>query len=265
MVKLNELTWKELLGYHMLNAAELEEFILQGFHIISCDASYREKVGTCSIQIRNEGKENTIKDKSFVAIGPNEAEIKSILHGIREAQKCKSIKKALFTNDNRQAVNFVTGGYTPKQDNIKKSVEKVKLELSKLSFPYEFALVRSKVNRKVDNSAKKHLTKMEAKIKLKIEKRINEVHETINRSNELNCIKTSECEFVVSSSNLDSNYTVNLESPYCTCPNWEKRWGNKGRGTIFSRALPCKHMCKASEFSGQDIFQIFRNQIFNRK
>jgi len=265
MVKLNELTWKDILGYHKPSVEELKEFVNQGFHIISCDASYKDGVGTCSIQIKNGGKDNTIKNKSFTAIGPNEAEMKSLLHGIREAKNCKSIKKALFTNDNLQAVSFVVGSYKPRQENIKKAVAKVKRELENLSFPFEFALVRSKVNKKVDKSAKKYLTKREAEIKSNIEKRIKKVNEIIERSKTLNCIKTSEGEFIVLSSNSNSEYVVNLENLYCTCPYWKNNWSNKEAHTIFSRALPCKHMCKVAELNEQNIFEIFKSQIFRRR
>lgn len=266
MSDINELTLKDILGYHKADTIEkLDEFIKDGFHIISCDASYKDKAGTCSVQIRNGGKENKIKNKSFVAVGPNEAEILSILHGIREAKNIKSIKRAIFANDNLQAVSFVVGGYNPQQENIKKAVAKVKAELENLGFPYEFALVRSKVNRKVDKSAKKHLTKREAEIKSNIEKRIKKVNEIKGRSKILKCIKTSEEEFIVLSSNSNSEYVVNLENLYCTCPNWKNKWGNKEAHTIFSRALPCKHMCKAAELNGQDIFAIFKSQIFRRR
>lgn len=265
MVRLDVLTWKDLLGYHRPDAEELEKFVQKGFHIISCDASYRNGAGTCSIQIKNGGKENTMKNNSFTAIGPNEAEMKSILHGIREAQKCKSIKKALFTNDNLQAVSLVTGSYTPRQENIKRAMDKITVELAKLNMPYEFALVRSKVNRKVDKGAKKHLTKREAEIKANIEKRIKKVHEIIERCKELKCIKTTDKGFLVYSSNSDSEYTVDIENLCCTCPYWKNNWSDKSAGAIWSRALPCKHMCKAAEFGGLDIFEIFKGQIFRRK
>ena len=266
MIKLNELTWKEILGYHKANTIEeLNEFIKRGFHIVECDASYKDKAGTCSIRIRNGGKENKTKNKKFVAVGPNEAEIISILHGIREAKNIKSIQKAIFANDNLQAVSLVVGGYNPQQENIKKAVGKVKIELAKLDFPYEFALVRSKVNRKVDKSAKKHLIKREAEIKSNIEKRIKKVQRAKERCKGLKCIKTSKDKFLVYSSNSDSEYIVDIENLYCTCPSWKNNWGNKEAHTIFSRALPCKHMCRAAELDGQDIFEIFKSQIFRRR
>jgi len=264
MVKLNELTWKDFFGYHKPDEEELNNFIKEGYHIVSCDASYKNGIGTCSIQIRNGGKENTIKNKSFNAIGPNESEIRSILQGIREAKKCKSIKKALFTNDNLPAISFVTGGYTPKQKNIVSIIEKVKEEIKKLLFPYEFALVRGKVNRRVDKSAKKYLTRREGDIEIKIKKRIDRVNRAIERSKNLGCIKVSESEFVVSSS-PNRSYVVNLKELGCTCPFWTNKWGGKEKSTIFSRALPCKHLCKAGETSNQNILDIFHSQIFRRK
>jgi hypothetical protein len=266
MVKLNELTWKDIFGYHKFDTHdELNNFVNGEYHIVSCDASYKNCAGTCSIQVTKSKKNKKIKNKKFVAFGPNEAEMLAILHGIREVKNLKSVQKVLFTNDNRQAVSFVAGTYTARQDNIKKVLEKIKKELVSAPFSYEFALVRSKVNKQVDKSAKKYLTKKEEEIKLNIEKRVKKVQEAVERSKNLNCIKTTENEFLVSSSNSDSNYIVNFENLYCTCPNWKNKWGNKETSTIFSRALPCKHMCKVAEYSRKDIFEIFKSQIFRRK
>lgn len=264
MVKLDEITWKDILGYYEAKEiAELDRFVKDGFHIVSCDASYRNKIGTCSIQINNGGKENTIKNKSFSAIGPNESEIKAILHGIREAKNNKSIKKALFTNDNYQAINFVIGNLTPSQENIKKCVQKVKKELEGLKIPFEFALVRSKVNKKVDKSAKKHLKKKEEEIEKIIKGRIKKIQEAISRSLDLEC-KLNINAYLVKSSNSNKWYNVNLNDLHCDCPQWENKWGGKKAQTIFSRALPCKHMCKAANFGKLDIFEIFKGQIFRR-
>ena len=211
MVQLKSLTWKDIFGYHKFDTLdELNNFVKGEFHVVSCDASYKNCAGACSIQITKGNKENTIKNKKFVAFGPNQAEMLAILHGIREIKACKSVKKVLFTNDNRQSVSFVTGSYTARQDNIKNVLEKIKKELIDAPFSYEFALVRSKVNRKVDNSAKKYLTKREEEIKSNIEKRIKKVQESIKNSKVLNCIKTTEKEFLVPSSNSNSNYIVNL-------------------------------------------------------
>lgn len=264
MVKLKELTWKDLFGYHKLDSEELEKFVENGFHIVSCDASYKGGVGTCSIQVRNGGKENVMKNFSFTASGPNEAEIKSIFYAIREVKNLKSVKKSLFVNDNYYAVSLVSGNFKPKQNNIIKSIEKVNLELSKLNIPYEFALVRGKVNRKVDKGARKYFNKKEKEIALNIQKRIDKVRKRISAGKYLKCIKTSETEFLVSSS-TNSSYVVNLEDLYCTCPAWEKKWKNKGSLIIALRALPCKHMCRVADFSGLDVFEIFRKQIFRRR
>jgi hypothetical protein len=263
---LKEISWKDILGYYEINKIEeLDIFLDQGFHILSCDASYRKQIGTCSIQIRKKGKENTVKDVSFTAIGPVESEIKSILHGIREVQKCKSIKKILLTNDNYCAINLVVGNFNPIKSNIINSVNKVKKELKKLTVPYEVAWVRSKVNRKVDKSAKSYLKKTEEEKEKTIKERIIGIHKSQDRGKDLECNAGGEHVFFVKSSNSDVLYVVDFDKISCTCPSWEKKWGDKEKHTIYSRALPCKHMCKAAEFGELDIFEIFRGQIFRRK
>lgn len=163
-----------------------------------------------------------------------------------------------------QAINFVVGNYKPKQRNIFDAVEKVKNELKEAPFHFEFILVRSKVNRIVDNSAKKYYKKRDAEISARINKRIASVLKLKERGQCLECKNQSNQIFHVKSSSSDIWYTVNLKNLSCTCPYWTSNWSGKNIPTILTRALPCKHMCRATEFGGLNIFDIFRSQIFRR-
>ncbi|MBU0958511.1 MAG: hypothetical protein KKB31_01070 [Nanoarchaeota archaeon] len=264
-MKLNEMTWKDIFGYHKVDTAEeLNPFFEQGYHIVSCDASYRESVGTCSVQIKGKDKEYKVKDKPFSAIGPVESEILSILHGVREVQKNKSAKKVLFTNDNVSAINLVLGNHDRKQNHIIRAVDKVRNELSKLTIPYEFAQVKSKVNKKVDKSAKRKLKSRETVIEKRIRERKDKISKVQERAQNLEC-KQDGTNYLVKSSNSETWYAVNLDILSCSCPYWKNNWSKKPEGAKWTRATPCKHMCRAADFGSQNILEIFRSQVFRRK
>ncbi|MBU0760522.1 MAG: hypothetical protein KJ858_02420, partial [Nanoarchaeota archaeon] len=236
-----ELNWKELFGYHeFTDRKESDAFLKKGFHVVDCDASYKEFVGSCSIQIRSMKKENKIKSRPFTAIGPNESEMMAILHGIREAKKIKGIKKALFTNDNNFAIDVIVGNSRPSRENIKKAASKIKKELSDVCFEYEFARVKGKVNSRVDRHAKKELKKKEIDIDKLIESRIKRVLTAQSKAKNLECKQKTELIYAVKSEDSDKWYDVNLDSLSCSCPYWKNNWSKKPEGAKWTRATPCK-------------------------
>src|SRR3989344_2748242 len=205
------------------HSEDLNKFIEEGFHIIHCDASYEDGIGACSVQIRNSGeKERKIKSRSFSTLGPVEAEMRSVLHGIREAKKTKSIRKALFTNDNYNVINLIVGNHTPRKSHIIKTTNKVKEALGELNFPYNFAWVRSKINKKVDREAKRVLKRKEKAVELRVEKRKEQIIFQIEKSKNLK-YEFKEGKHFVKSEKYENWYESNLENLFCSCAFWKNK------------------------------------------
>lgn len=268
VVALKEIEWEKILGYYDIgdDYEQIEKFLDDGWTIVHCDASYKNRWGSCSVQIKKKNREYAIKKYKFRSRGPNHSESKSIVYGLRELQKIKGVKKAIILNDNYYAVNLAVGNFSPRKPHIKRVVGELENEKEKLDCDLHFGKVKSKINKKVDKSAKRVLKKKEAEIKDKIEERINSIKMNIEKSKKLTEYKKIDNNSVeIKSENSEKWYTVHFYPvPSCSCPWWSNNWDKKELKIIKSRALPCKHMCKAAEVLGINIFDIFRKQIFRR-
>lgn len=271
MIELDEHVHYRIFNYHKIGVdrEKIQEFLDAGFYIVQCDAShnYDTNRGSASVGITApNGKEYTPKDFTFKSPGPNYAEMKSIVYGLREIQKIKKeIGNILLLNDNYYAVNFAAGNFNAEKPHIKEVTSEIMAELEKIGFGVQIGLVRSKVNRKVDKSAKKTLKAKEKEIEKRIEKRVQGVLKNIEKGKAFENYTVNGN--LVTLKDLRSDYWFNVSfEPYPSCTGywWRLNWEPKGEKIIRARALPCAHMCRAAELLGLNIFDIFRKQIFRR-
>ena len=259
--------WEEVLGFQDIgdDVTKLNDFLERDYFIVRCDASYKKGVGSCSIQIEKKDRQYAIKNHTFTSKGPVYSEIKAIVYGLKELGKIKNVKKTLIINDSYYAINFAVGNFKPQKPHIKEIVDKLKEEKNKLNCELEFGWVKSKINRRVDRIAKKTLREKEEEIKNRIDKRINHIKNNIEKAKNLQVYKKIDKTVLVKSEKTEKWYEVKFDPyPSCSCQWWKKNWGNKDIKIIKSRALPCKHMCKAAEILKIDIFEVFKRQIFRR-
>jgi hypothetical protein len=168
-----KLDWYGLFNYYEARTKkELESFINQDYAILSCDASYKKGLGSCSNVIIKNKKEYVKQNNSFTAKGPVESELKAILFGLRGLKKLAISGEILVTNDNYYAINFVVGNFTPQLPHIIKVTQSIAKELSQLNQVIKFCLVRSKINKSVDKAAKQELKIKESNCERKINERI---------------------------------------------------------------------------------------------
>lgn len=259
---------REALGYQYIgkNTERLQEFLDEGFTIVKCDASYKDSVGSSSVSIEKKDKSYKPKHRTFKAQGPVHAELTAILHGIRAVQNIKHTDKVLVVNDNVSAVSLASGGFTPQKSYIKEVVEKIGEVQEEAPAYIAYGWVRSKVTKKVDKAAKRTLRTKEEEINERIEKRIKDVEKKRKKSRALSEYRVLDQSSVRIKSEKSSYwYLVSFDSvPSCSCYWWKHNWGNKDEKIVKARSLPCKHMCKAAEVLGFDIFEIFKRQIFRR-
>ncbi len=254
--------WYPIFNYYEAKTKkELKPFINQGYTILSCDASYKKRLGACSTLIINNQKKYVIQNKSFIAKGPVESELKSILFGLRRLEKLAISGKILVTNDNYYAINFAAGNFTPKIPYIAKVTKSITKVISQLNQDIKFCLVRSKVNKSVDKAAKQELKIKESNCERKINERIKRVNAAKDRAINLR-YKVLKTHVEVQSDTSGETYVVTLDPISCSCNYWSRQWANKESKIIKARALPCKHICKAAEAMNRDIFQLFRRPIF---
>jgi len=251
--------WIRLLKYYLIggNSELIKDFKNKGYAIVRCDASYKGKLGTCSISIETKNKRYKTTKKNFRAKGSTRAELKSIYYSLRRLRNL-NLENVLILNDNEYAVSLASGLYKPQ--TTRKICSKINKELENLRKNIKFGLVRSKLNRKVDLSAKKQLRKYQKDQLEKRKKRIERVNRMIVKGQKYSCKKVNGKFLVTTESGRD--YSVSLDDlPACTCYYWHKNWANKTEKIVKSKALPCSHICCAAEFSGKDIFEIFEHQI----
>ncbi|HET55859.1 MAG TPA: hypothetical protein ENN33_11645 [Ignavibacteria bacterium] len=251
--------WEGSLGYYIIGEdfGRIEDFKERGYAIIRCDASYKGGLGTCSISIETKNKAYKSTEKSFREKGSTRAELKSIYYSLMRLRNL-NFNNVLILNDNQYAVSLVSGFFKPQ--TTREVCSKINKELKNSQKNIKFGLVRSKLNRKVDQSAKKQLRKYRKDQLEKYNERVKRVNCMITESQKHSCEKVNGGFSVITESGR--KYLVSFDDlPTCNCYYWRKNWENKAEKIVKSKALPCSHICCAAEFSERDVFEIFEHQI----
>lgn len=235
------------------------EEISEGIFVIECDASFNNGIaGVCCI-IKTAKKEYKPKERSYRSKGPNEAEMKAILFGLKEVKKIrKPLKEIRIYTDNQLSYNVFKRGYKTHMNYLTKVVKDINPlleDLKKKEVRVVWIKTRTKHIRRADNRSKKTRKVIEKKKQGEINDRINKVNKANERSKNTTIIERDGKYYT------DKGYEVCLYPPECECKHWRIRWGEKEENIIRARALPCKHMCALASHLGLDIYEIFKKQI----
>ncbi|MEM4293536.1 MAG: ribonuclease H family protein [Thermoplasmata archaeon] len=231
---------------------------------IEADASFKNRIGTVCVILKQGSRRYAPKTFDFRPIGPVHAELHAIYLGLKTAlehvKRHPEITNIKVSNDNKYAVKLATGQDNPRREYIIDEVNKINaLKNEMISIQIEVVHVKGKHLKRADNLAKKKRESVEKKKAEQIREREEKLRRAMERSKEVKIVER-EGRYVAMGIE-GQEYIVSLSPPSCECEWWKNNWGNKPEYVQKARALPCKHMCALANHLGTDIRKIFEKPL----
>jgi ribonuclease HI len=209
---------------------------------LESDASYKDGATGMGYVLEYKGKSYKPREHPHTKLhGPNVAELKSVVKGLKEITK-QGCKHVLIKTDNQWVIS-VLGGLSKPQKNHTITVTKEAFEAMDAYETIHIKHVKGGI-KEADKASKRARTKAEGKLKNARMARIKKMETIMRRTVQVD-IKTIEGGFLA-----QGQYFVTINPPSCTCPAWDLRWQGKELSAKRAQRLPCKHIAAAAEQEG---------------
>ncbi|MEE9237910.1 MAG: reverse transcriptase-like protein [Thermoplasmata archaeon] len=200
---------------------------------LQTDASYFRdtKIAGYAWQLTVNGQGYAIRKKARRRdIGPNVAELRAIIYGLKEAQK-RGVRRVHIVTDSLVAANLIVGFSHPRLPHMKGIMTEVQGLISNFE---EVALTRTPTKdiRSVDKAAR-----------AAADERLALLNSQVLKTMEM--AKSVTLQVAGDEYWADGKFRVSVDPPSCECHEWYWKWVKVPLVGKRLNRLPCQHLVKA--------------------
>ncbi len=170
--------------------------------------------------------------------GPNVAEMKAIVDGLRDALR-KGIRSVMVKTDSRWSAHVLAGLWNAKRPHTVAIAEKA-LDLAKGFEVLVVCHTRTSNLALVDRAARRAAERKRKEVRAKLASRLEQIDAVMKRADAV------FLEMNGPHWRANGRFDVTTDPPSCTCPGWSLRWMNVPLAGKRANRNPCVHIASAA-------------------